>query len=86
MGTNLDQTEQASDRTPQGSMFCQRCFGRTPVHMLWFRTIERGKGELTVGQCVCDECLDAAASSLESARQQRLRLGQRPTLIRLELL
>lgn len=86
MSTHPSEIERDEESIPEGSMFCQRCFEQTPVHMLWFKTIERGRGQMTVGQCVCDGCLDAAAASLEAARQLRLRLGQRPTLVRLALI
>lgn len=70
----------------QGELLCHRCNQRTPVHMLWFKVRPSTVEAFTVGQVVCDDCLDAAAASLAAARALRMRLGERPTLISLALL
>lgn len=59
----------------QRSMWCQRCFTCAPEHAVWFKVNPSTEQRLVVGQVVCDQCLDAAVTSLAAARAVRMQLG-----------
>jgi hypothetical protein len=66
----------------QRTLWCQVCCERTAEHLMWFKVTVDEDTKLTVGQSVCDVCLDTAVRSVEAARMRRIAMKQTVSMVR----
>jgi hypothetical protein len=70
----------------QGTMWCQHCDTKAPVHMCWFRVHEDQATSWVEGKTCCDGCLAFVVEELSQRRRMRGLSGLVTSPVRVVLL